>query len=209
MQLPRFRSLENRHMKKSSGFAPNLRLKRARQQQGWSQEYVGQQVGTAAFTISRLERGVTMPSPHFRPKLCDLFGLSVVELGLIQAEVEESSDQATGETEHKITEFVSLRFPLYDPNIPPPFAREHSLVGRDDLLRSLKHRQLSGRSVALSAINGLPGVGKTALATALAHDEEIRAQFTDGALLLIWRNVAAHRTGLLVFTRQSATCICC
>ena len=113
-------------MKKTTKFAPNLHLKRARVQRGWSQEYVAREVGTDAFTVSRWERGVAMASPHFRQQLCALFGLSATELG-------------------------------------------HSLVGRDGLFRQLKQRLLSENPVALSAINGLPGVGKTALATALAH----------------------------------------
>ena len=71
-------------MKKSVKTTPNLQLKRTRELQGWSQEHVGQAVGTDAFTVSRWERGVTMPSPHFRQKLCTLFGLSAAELGLVR-----------------------------------------------------------------------------------------------------------------------------
>ncbi|HYB01056.1 MAG TPA: helix-turn-helix transcriptional regulator, partial [Ktedonobacteraceae bacterium] len=68
-------------MKKTTKFAPNLHLKRARVQRGWSQEYVAREVGTDAFTVSRWERGVAMASPHFRQQLCTLFGLSVAQLG--------------------------------------------------------------------------------------------------------------------------------
>jgi transcriptional regulator with XRE-family HTH domain len=75
-------------MKKPAKVAPNLHLKRARERQGWPQEYVACEVGTDAFTVSRWERGVMMPSPHFRQKLCTLFGLSVTELGLVPAEVD-------------------------------------------------------------------------------------------------------------------------
>jgi Holliday junction resolvasome RuvABC ATP-dependent DNA helicase subunit len=32
------------------------------------------------------------------------------------------------------------------------------------------------------ALNGLPGVGKTALAIAIAHDKEVLAHFRDGIL---------------------------
>ncbi|MBV9232337.1 MAG: tetratricopeptide repeat protein, partial [Chloroflexi bacterium] len=69
---------------------------------------------------------------------------------------------------------------LYDPAIPPrPPIR---LVGRDDELVQLKQRLCSGGSIALTALNGLPGVGKTTLAIELSHGEEIRAHFRDGVL---------------------------
>ena len=41
---------------------------------------------------------------------------------------------------------------------------------------------LVGGNAVLTALNGLPGVGKTTLAIALAHDEELRAHFHDGVL---------------------------
>ena len=48
----------------------------------------------------------------------------------------------------------------------------------------MKQRLCSGdtHELALTALNGLPGVGKTALSIALAHDAEIRAYFNDGIL---------------------------
>src|SRR5262245_35068241 len=63
---------------------------------------------------------------------------------------------------------------------PPPPA--YALVGRDDLLHALKQRLLADAQPAVLALSGLPGVGKTALATALAHDREILAHFHDGVL---------------------------
>src|SRR5579863_7578399 len=160
---------------------PNMQLKLARERKGWSQEDVGQEIGTDAFTVSRWERGVTMPGPHFRQKLCALFDMSVVELGLVRREqpgIDEEADAALVPP----NETALPLGPILDPAIPPPPAGEHGLVGRDELLRKLKERLLTGKRVAISALNGLPGVGKTALATALAHDEEVRAHFSDGIL---------------------------
>jgi transcriptional regulator with XRE-family HTH domain len=44
---------------------------------------VAREVGTDAFTVSRWERGITMPSPYFRQQLSTLCGLSLEELGLL------------------------------------------------------------------------------------------------------------------------------
>lgn len=165
-------------MKKPARSTPNLQLKQARVRQGWSQEYVAQAVGTDAFTVSRWERGVTIPSAHFRPKLSALFSLSITELGLMPEEKEDEADSAPLPP----SEQSALSGPIFDPAIPPPPAGELGLVGRDELLRQLKERLLNEKRVAISALNGLPGVGKTALATALAHDSEVQAHFSGGIL---------------------------
>lgn len=165
-------------MKKPAKNAPNPHLRRAREGHGWSQEYVAREVGTDAFTVSRWERGITMPSPHFRQQLCALFSLNAIELGLVPSEQDEQSGQLVPGPEA----IPPVPAVILDPAIPPPLAIEHALVGRDELLRQLKQRLVNGGRVALSALNGLPGVGKTALATALAHDEEIRAHFSEGVL---------------------------
>ena len=70
-------------------------------------------------------------------------------------------------------------FPLYDPSIP---TLSYPLIGREDELTRLR-RRLQGRgNTALTALNGLPGVGKTALLIALTHDPVLREHFTDGIL---------------------------
>lgn len=165
-------------MKKPTRPTPNLKLKQARVRQGWSQEYVAQAVGTDAFTVSRWERGVTIPSAHFRPKLSELFSLSITELGLMPPEKAEASSPAPPPANEQQPVFT----PIFDPAIPAPPAGELGLVGRDELLRQLKERLLNEKRVAISALNGLPGVGKTALATALAHDSEARTHFSGGIL---------------------------
>ncbi|MEW5987406.1 MAG: tetratricopeptide repeat protein [Chloroflexota bacterium] len=63
---------------------------------------------------------------------------------------------------------------------PPKPAYE--LVGRYNLLEELKGRLFSQGCLALTALNGLPGVGKTALAIELAHDPEVLARFNEGVL---------------------------
>lgn len=70
-----------------------------------------------------------------------------------------------------------MTVPFLAPPLPP-----YDLVGRDDLLQDVKQRLFAGDNLALSALNGLPGVGKTTVAVALAHDQEVLAHFQDGVL---------------------------
>ncbi len=67
--------------------------------------------------------------------------------------------------------------PFLAPPHPP-----YNLVGRDDLVRELKQGLLGGSALALSALNGLPGTGKTALAIELANDPQVLEYFRDGVL---------------------------
>lgn len=62
------------------------------------------------------------------------------------------------------------------------------LVGREAALHDLKERlfnpnpAIAGHVQVLAAIDGLPGVGKTSVAAALAHDPAIGEWFPDGVL---------------------------
>lgn len=148
---------------------PRLRLTEARTRKNWSQHDVADAIGTTHVNISRWERGITKPGPYFRRKLCELFGKSEEELDL---------EQALGEV--AVTSPLASSEALYDPAIPPQ--PPVHLVGRDHELAQIKQRLCTGNSVTLTALNGLPGVGKTTLAIALAHDPEVQAHFSDGIL---------------------------
>ncbi len=63
---------------------PNRRLKQARELRGWSQAKVAERIGTDATTVSRWERGLFLPTPYFREKLCALFDKNAEELGLLE-----------------------------------------------------------------------------------------------------------------------------
>src|SRR5262249_41728223 len=62
----------------------NKKLKQERERRGWSQQKVAELVDTSFENISRWERGITSPKPHFREKLCGLFGKDAVQLGFIE-----------------------------------------------------------------------------------------------------------------------------
>lgn len=101
------------------------------------------------------------------------------QLGEIQsatARIEKKLDETYAALE-KVAPGQGRKIPFLAPPLPP-----YELVGRGPLLSHLKQRLLAGESLGLSALNGLPGVGKTALAVALIHDPEVLTHFDDGVL---------------------------
>src|SRR6266487_198332 len=184
-------------MKKDSKPVPNQRLREERELRGWSQKYVTDQIGVDPYYLSRWERGTATPSPHYRQKLCLLFGKNAKELGLLQEERSTSSEQLPAEAAVEgvsqakglsisaaLSALSGSKTVVRDPAIPIPSAEITQLVGRDEVLSQLKARLCSGSGSLSTALNGLPGVGKTALAIALVHDTEVSNHFdTVGKLL--------------------------
>jgi transcriptional regulator with XRE-family HTH domain len=72
----------------------NLRLKREREQRGWSQEKLADLIGTTQKIVSRWERGGSVPLPYYREKLCTVFGKDAAELGLLGESPEEERSAA-------------------------------------------------------------------------------------------------------------------
>jgi len=90
-----------------------------------------------------------------------------------------------GATIQNIQQTVYLSSP--QPGSAPPVPS--LVIGREDAMRDLKTRlgvTTSGRTPTpmqiLTAVRGWPGVGKTTIAAALAHDPEVADAFPDGVL---------------------------
>ncbi len=168
---------------------PNRLLRHERKERGWSQSDVAKYVNTNPFTVSRWENGVTFPSPEHRLKLSELFQKSMAELGLIPS---------SGEVRHALTikntaEVAPVT--LYDPAIP---SMRHTLVGRENVFASLKHRLTQQNSATTLALQGMPGVGKTTLAIALSFDAEVRAAFSGG---ILWAHIGPQPNVLSLLSR--------
>lgn len=159
--------------KKSHPPTPNLKLRAARLRRLWSQADVAGKLGGGATlqTVSGWENGDHQPGPHYRRKLCEIFECEPEDLGLAPA--------STGERDEAASVAAGAGHPVL---LLPPQPPDTILVGRDALLDQLRQRLVFGGAVALSALNGLPGVGKTALALALAHDPALRVALPDGVL---------------------------
>jgi transcriptional regulator with XRE-family HTH domain len=68
-------------------------LRQERELRGWSQSRAAQELGTTPNTVSAWERGLSLPSPYFREKLCKLFGKNAWELGLLPANEQSATLQ--------------------------------------------------------------------------------------------------------------------
>src|SRR5256714_134762 len=204
---------------------PRGRLAEARTERKWSQQEVAGLIGTSYVNISRWERGITRPNPYFRRKLCALFGKSEQELDLgtgVEGKTWDMGERiATGGEAKDVVEGATMQGGMTDvveratTRVAPtmdgspqaivpdgviydsaiPLKPAIALVGRDEELGRIQQRLCNGGSVARTALNGLPGVGKTALSIALAHDTAIREHFRDG---ILWAglgpqpNIAGH-----------------
>jgi transcriptional regulator with XRE-family HTH domain len=80
---------------------PNERLRRARVLRGWSQQRVADQVnqlpGNARADrelVYRWEAGKRTPGPFYRERLCQVFGMSAEQLGLVELPAPDLADAA-------------------------------------------------------------------------------------------------------------------
>jgi tetratricopeptide (TPR) repeat protein/transcriptional regulator with XRE-family HTH domain len=165
-------------VKKEAHATPNIRLKAQRLRKQWSQVYVATMIGTNDVTVSRWENGVTFPSLYYREKLCELFGKSADDLGLVPVveETSRSEEKASSSTVWNV-----------------PYRRNPFFTGREDILEHLHTLLHSDKAVALTqvqAISGLGGIGKTqtVIEYAYRHRGEYRAVLwcraeTRGALI--------------------------
>ena len=62
----------------------NDALKYHREIRGWSQQKVAELVETSEDMVGRWERGISKPSPFYRERLCNLFGVNAEELGFLE-----------------------------------------------------------------------------------------------------------------------------
>jgi transcriptional regulator with XRE-family HTH domain len=163
-------------------------LKVERELRGWSQARVAEALGVSTHTVIRWEQRRVIPYPYYREQLAQLFGKSVQELDLLPPEQQPGSQLAL--PQEPAAAFAAASPPnvspppplLLDPASPRLMGRTGSLVGRAALLAQIKARLFAGQSLALTALDGLPGVGKTTLAVAVSLDPEVQAHFAGGIL---------------------------
>ncbi|HEX3641761.1 MAG TPA: helix-turn-helix transcriptional regulator [Ktedonobacteraceae bacterium] len=180
-----------------------LSLKAERKERGWSQAEVAEALGVNLSTVRRWERGRAVPYPYYRKKLATLFGKTTEELGLLwdieENDAEEAVEEAPSPTAQSATPDVLIhQSSLVDPTIPQILGGANSLQGRNSLLIEMKQRLFAGDHLTLTALGGLPGIGKTSLVMALATDQEVQAHFRDG---ILWAGLGPRPKVLIQLAR--------
>lgn len=158
---------------------PNQLLRAARENKGLSQKEVADALGLLdARSIRRWERGTSFPQPYYRRKLCELFGQSLEELGLLPPNslnlqhAEESPPHDPANTS------MPTDTQTHTWNIPSWFT---SFIGRTTEVASIRSL-LARPEVRLVTLLGPGGVGKTRLAVEMASRSQ--ADFPGGVCLV-------------------------
>src|SRR5712692_11122284 len=85
-------------VKKAAQATPNHLLRQARQERGWTQKDVADQIGAPLdLNVTRWERGTARPSAYYVQKLCKLFGKSASDLGLLPPQPEDATSSKPDE----------------------------------------------------------------------------------------------------------------
>lgn len=167
-------------VKKAAQARPNHLLRRARLERGWSQRVVAERIGAPQDTmITRWERGNATPSPHYVELLCQTFGMSASELGLLPEPEEEEPDPALPLAPQ--AESAAEGAPFWN----VPFRRNPCFTGRTDLLQRLHEQLAQTHSIALT---GLGGIGKTQ--TAIEYAYRYRQHYR----AVLWMRAASQET---------------
>jgi transcriptional regulator with XRE-family HTH domain/tetratricopeptide (TPR) repeat protein len=142
-------------------------VQQARRARGWTQQEVADQLGVTALSVSRWERGLVHPHPTVAERLCALLEIPIA------TSLPATDTPASNGHGHAIR-----ATPLVDPAIP---TLEPLFRGRSELLQRLREQTARrhtkpGMPLCLALV-GLPGVGKSAVAAAFAHQMAAQAAF--------------------------------
>jgi tetratricopeptide (TPR) repeat protein len=152
----------------------------------FDQHYAGV-MGVSAPTLNAWKHGRSRPNTpdQFRRLLTD-----AVSLGRDRAWCEhflESADASPALRQSLLARLFEDAPTLapsarYDaPFLAPPLPLS-GLMGREREVQAMRRQLTCEAGCTLAAVRGLPGMGKTTLAIALAHDADLRRRFADGVL---------------------------
>jgi tetratricopeptide (TPR) repeat protein/transcriptional regulator with XRE-family HTH domain len=173
-------------VKKAAQATPNQLLRQARLERGWTQKDVADRIGAPLnLNVNRWERGTSKPGAYYIQKLCEVFGKTPAELGLLSSQPQEVNSSATQDQQPISASLEPRR--LWN----VPFRRNPFFTGRTDLLAMLHDQLNQNRSAALTqsqALTGLGGIGKTQTALEYAF------RYRDTYIAVFWVRAASRET---------------
>ncbi len=166
-------------LKKAHEASVNEKLIQARLERDWSQGYVAAQIGTTLVSVSRWERGITLPGPYYRKQLCGLYGKSEAELGIAEEAISSNIEQLQQVSHEQVQQSQNLW------NMP--YKRSPFFTGREGVLQDLRTKfSAANASVVMLAISGLGGIGKTLTAIEYAY------RFRSSYRAVLWVNAETY-----------------
>jgi transcriptional regulator with XRE-family HTH domain len=168
-------------LKKAQEANLNEKLIQVPVERHWSQDFIAGQIGTTPVSVSRWERGITIPGPYYRKKLCGLFGKSEAELGIAKEVPPTNTEQLQQVSDEHMQQSQNL---WNMPYTRPPF-----FTGREGVLQDLRKKfSTADSSVVMVAISGLGGIGKTLTAIEYAY------RFRSSYRAVLWVNADTYNT---------------
>src|SRR3984893_5177047 len=158
-------------VKKAAQATPNLWLRDAREERGWTQKDVADRIGAPhPLNISRWESGTAFSRSHYIEQLCLLFDKTHRELGLLPPTSGGPGEAFRANTAQAPEEPSTVAPLLLPVMLTPLIGREHDVAA---VCAELAHP-----TVRLLTLLGAGGIGKTRLSLQVAT--QMRDQFADG-----------------------------
>jgi transcriptional regulator with XRE-family HTH domain len=174
----------------------NELLRQHRIRRNWRQSDIAEQLDIPLSTVQRWERGIHHPSAYYRVKLCDLFGLSSQELGLIEESPQQHEEEGRQQQREAVPERALWAVPQ---------TRNPHFTGREQYLEHLmrffsqsEEELLIDQKVVprTFVLKGLGGIGKTQIAVEYAY----RAHEQQSYVHTLWITAASEEAILTSLT---------
>lgn len=190
-------------------------LRHEREVRGWTQQQVAKALHTDEKRVSSWERGASKPSPHYRARLCKLYGRNAEELGLVEQQetLEPAISQNVSPTlptrQHQTdaqqnwTSDSAWLMPLPpQPYFAHPYPLQENFTGRVRERQMLTEWLTEDRRPVLALV-ALGGMGKSSLAWAWLQQEVLSLPEATHPYGVLWWSFYESEATFALFLDQA------